>query len=162
MLVDLAKDDLGQICTPESIDVEGYMRVQRFSHIMHITSTVPVALQEGKTALDALAHAFPAGTLSCSPRREAIEVIDALEPARRGIYGRSVGYFDLVGVMAMAVALLTAVLFSPVASVQAGAGLVAGSDPRTEYLEPRSKAEAAVRAVEVAAGLQPLTGAGDG
>jgi len=162
MLVDLAKADLGQTCTPDSIDVEGYMRVQRFSHIMHITSTVTGALQEGKTALDALAHAFPAGTLSGSPRRKAIEVIDALEPARRGIYGGTVGYFDFAGEMDMAIAIRTAVISGAVASVQAGAGLVAGSDPRTEYLETRSKAEAAVRAVEVAAGLQPLTGGGDG
>ena len=84
------------------------------------------------------------------------------EPARRGIYGGTVGYFDFAGEMDMAIAIRTAVISGSVASVQAGAGLVAGSDPRTEYLETRSKAEAAVRAVEVAAGLQPLTGAGDG
>src|SRR5699024_3460744 len=142
--------------------VEGYMRVQHFSHIMHITSTVTGALQEGKTALDALAHAFPAGTLSGSPRRKAIEVIDALEPARRGIYGGTVGYFDFAGEMDMAIAIRTAVISGSVASVQGGAGLGVGADARTGALETRSKVEAAVRAVEAAAGRHPLPGAGDG
>src|SRR5699024_11745765 len=124
--------------------VEGYMRVQHFSHIMHITSTVTGALQEGKTALDALAHAFPAGTLSGSPRRKAIEVIDALEPARRGIYGGTVGYFDFAGEMDMAIAIRTAGISGSVASVQAGFGIVAGSVSRSVYLDTRSQTEAPV------------------
>lgn len=158
MLVELAKDDLAQICDPATVAVADYMDVRRFSHIMHITSTVTGALQEGKTGLDALAVAFPAGTLSGSPRAEAIALIDALEPARRGIYGGTVGYFDFAGDMDMAIAIRTAIISAGVASVQAGAGLVDGSDPRTEYLETRSKAQAAVRAVEVASGFRTLHG----
>lgn len=156
MLVDLAKDDLGQICTPDSIAVEDYMRIQRYSHIMHITSTVSGRLAPDRSALDALAVAFPAGTLSGSPRRRAIEIIDALEPGRRGVYGGTVGYFDFAGDMDMAIAIRTAVLSAGVASVQAGAGLVADSDPHTEYLETRAKAEAAIRAVQVAGGMHPV------
>src|SRR5699024_1417805 len=129
MLVDLAKDDLTHVCDPETIRVEDSMRVQRFSHIMHITSTVTGELTGAKTALDALAVAFPAGTLSGSPRARAIEIIDSLEPARRGVYGGTVGYFDFAGDMDMAIAIRTAVISDGVASVQAGAGLVAGSDP---------------------------------
>lgn len=162
MLVDLAKDDLSHVCDPESIAVEDYMHVQRFSHVMHITSTVTGELNADATALDALRVAFPAGTLSGSPRRRAIEIIDELEPARRGIYGGTVGYFDFAGEMDMAIAIRTAVISGGVASVQAGAGIVAGSDAHTEYLETRSKAQAAVRAVEIAAGLRPLAEDRDG
>ncbi len=156
MLVDLAKDDLAHVCDGSTIEVEESMRVQRFSHVMHITSTVTGELSEGKTALDALAVAFPAGTLSGSPREKAIEIIDALEPARRGVYGGTVGYFDFAGDMDMAITIRTAVMSGGTASVQAGAGLVAASDPQTEYLETRAKARAAVTAVEVASGLTQL------
>lgn len=157
MLVDLAKDDLARVCDPATITVEDGMRVQRFSHIMHITSTVTGELGADRTALDALEVAFPAGTLSGSPRRRAIEAIDRLEPARRGVYGGTVGYFDFAGNMDMAITIRTAVMSQGTAHVQAGAGLVAGSDPHTEYLETRSKAQAVVRAVEVAAGLEAIT-----
>lgn len=156
MLVDLAQQDLGQVCDPATISVVDPMRIQRFSHIMHITSTVTGTLSDNRSALDALAVAFPAGTLSGSPRREAITMIDELEPARRGIFGGAVGYLDFAGNMDMAIAIRTAVISQGVASIQAGAGLVAESDPRTEYEETRSKAEAAVRAVEVANGLRPV------
>ncbi len=162
MLVDLAKDDLARVCDPATVTVEDYMRVQRFSHVMHITSTVTGELASGRTALDALGVAFPAGTLSGSPREEAIAIIDELEPARRGVYGGTIGYFDFAGGMDMAIAIRTAVISDGVASVQAGAGVVSGSDPHREYLETRSKAQAAVRAVEVSNGLRPVTVRGDG
>lgn len=156
MLVELAKEDLSGVCTPGTIAVHDSMQVQRFSHIMHITSTVSGELDPSCTALDALGVAFPAGTLSGSPREEAITMIDELEPARRGVYGGTVGYFDFAGDMDMAIAIRTAVISKGIAHVQAGAGIVQASDPHTEYLETRSKAQAAVRAVEVAGGLAPL------
>lgn len=156
MLVELSKEDLAEVTAPGSIEVEEYMKIHRYSHIMHITSTVTGTLAEGRSAIDALGATFPAGTLSGSPRREAITMIDSLEPARRGVYGGTVGYFDFAGDMDMAITIRTAVICAGVASVQAGAGLVAGSDPHTEHLETQAKAAAVIRAVEVASGLQDL------
>lgn len=156
MLVELAKQDLARVCPPATIRVVDPMRIQRFSHIMHITSTVTGELQENKSALDTLRVAFPAGTLSGSPRDKAIAMIEEVEPARRGIFGGAVGYFDFAGNMDMAIAIRTAVISQGIASIQAGAGVVADSHPRTEYLETRSKAQAALRAVELANGLLTL------
>src|SRR5699024_1366396 len=118
----LAKSARAPLRTPDPIGLRGRMPLPHLTHIKHNTYSNTIALQEGKTALDALAHAFPAGTLSGSPRRKASEVIDALEPARRGIYGGTVGYFDFAGEMDMAIAIRTAVISGSVASVQAGAG----------------------------------------
>ena len=155
MLVDLARNDLAKVCRPETVEVVELMEVKRFSHIMHISSTVVGRQRDGVSALDCLVATFPAGTLSGAPKPRAIELIDTLEPARRGIYGGVVGYFDLAGNADLAIAIRTAVIADGQASVQAGAGIVADSVPATEYEETRNKAAAAVRAVQLAAGLRP-------
>jgi anthranilate synthase component 1 len=154
MLVDLARNDLVKVCEPTSVEVLEFMAVRRYSHIMHIASTVVGRLRPGSTALDTLVATFPAGTLSGAPKPRAIALIDEIEPARRGIYGGTVGYFDVAGDMDMAIAIRTAFLREGRASVQAGAGIVADSVPATEYEETRHKAAAAVRAIQIAARLR--------
>ncbi|MEE6273276.1 anthranilate synthase component I [Georgenia sp. MJ206] len=158
MLVDLARNDLVKVCDPETVEVIELMEIKRFSHIMHISSTVTGRLREGASALDCLVATFPAGTLSGAPKPRAIELIDDLEPARRGIYGGTVGYFDFAGNADMAIAIRTAFIRDGVASVQAGGGIVADSVPTLEYEESRNKAAAAVRAVQRAANLRPAGG----
>ncbi len=155
MLVDLSRNDLVKVCEPTSVEVVDFMAVRRFSHIMHICSTVVGRLRAGATALQTLVATFPAGTLSGAPKPRAIALIDELEPARRGIYGGTVGYFDFAGDMDMAIAIRTALIRDGRASVQAGGGIVADSVEELEYLESRNKAAAAVRAVQVAARLRP-------
>ncbi|HEY3437063.1 MAG TPA: anthranilate synthase component I [Actinotalea sp.] len=154
MLVDLSRNDLVKVCEPTSVEVVELMSVKRYSHIMHICSTVVGRLREGATALETLKAAFPAGTLSGAPKPRAIALIDELEPARRGIYGGTVGYFDFAGNMDMAIAIRTALIRDGRASVQAGGGIVADSVPSLEYAESRNKAAAAVRAVQVASRLR--------
>jgi anthranilate synthase component 1 len=154
MLVDLSRNDLVKVCEPASVEVVEFMAVRRYSHIMHLCSTVVGRLRPGATALDTFVATFPAGTLSGAPKPRAIALIDGLEPARRGIYGGTVGYFDVAGDMDMAIAIRTALLRDGRASVQAGAGIVADSVPAREYAETRDKAAAAVRAVQVAARLR--------
>ncbi|GAB4085752.1 anthranilate synthase component I [Myceligenerans cantabricum] len=151
MLVDLSRNDLVKVCEPTSVEVVEFMQVRRFSHIMHLCSTVVGRLRDAATALDALRATFPAGTLSGAPKPRAIALIDELEPASRGIYGGTVGYFDFDGDMDMAIAIRTAMIADGRAHVQAGAGIVADSVPRLEYEESRNKAAAAVRAVQLAA-----------
>ena len=158
MLVDLSRNDLVKVCEPTSVEVVEFMAVRRYSHIMHICSTVVGTLRAGATALQTLMATFPAGTLSGAPKARAIALIDQLEPARRGIYGGTVGYLDFAGDMDMAIAIRTALLRDGTASVQAGAGIVADSVPATEYAETRAKAAAAVRAVQIAARLRPAQG----
>jgi anthranilate synthase component 1 len=155
MLVDLSRNDLVKVCVPTSVEVVDFMAVRRFSHIMHICSTVVGRLRTGATALQTLIATFPAGTLSGAPKPRAIALIDELEPARRGIYGGTVGYFDFAGNMDMAIAIRTALIRGGRASVQAGGGIVADSVEALEYAESRNKAAAAVRAVQVAARLRP-------
>ena len=157
MLVDLSRNDLVKVCEPTSVEVLEFMLVRRFSHIMHLCSTVVGRLRAGATALQALVATFPAGTLSGAPKPRAIALIDELEPARRGIYGGTVGYFDFAGDMDMAIAIRTALIREGRASVQAGAGIVADSVPASEYAESRDKAAAAVRAVQLAARLHTAT-----
>ena len=154
MLVDLSRNDLVKVCEPTSVEVVEFMAVRRFSHIMHITSTVVGRLRRGATALQTLTATFPAGTLSGAPKQRAITLIDEVEPARRGIYGGTVGYFDFAGNMDMAIAIRTALIRDGRASVQAGGGIVADSVPELEYAESRNKAQAAVRAIQVAARLR--------
>ena len=156
MLVDLSRNDLVKVCEPASVEVVEFMVVKRFSHIMHICSTVVGRLRAGATALEALEATFPAGTLSGAPKPRAIALIDSLEPARRGIYGGTAGYFDFAGDMDMAIAIRTALISGGRASVQAGGGIVADSVPALEYAESRNKAAAAVRAVQLAARLRPV------
>ncbi|MHA3947556.1 anthranilate synthase component I [Cellulomonas bogoriensis] len=153
MLVDLSRNDLVKVCEPTTVEVVEFMAVRRFSHIMHICSTVVGRLRAGATALQTLVATFPAGTLSGAPKPRAIALIDELEPARRGIYGGTVGYFDFAGDMDMAIAIRTALIRDGRASVQAGGGIVADSVEALEYAESRNKAAAAVRAVQVASRL---------
>ncbi|MCU0300408.1 MAG: anthranilate synthase component I [Candidatus Nanopelagicales bacterium] len=155
MLVDLGRNDLGRVCRPGSVEVVDFMSIEKYSHVMHIVSTVTGQLAEGRTAYDLLAATFPAGTLSGAPKPRAMEIIDDLEPARRGLYGGAVGYLDFAGNLDAAIAIRTAVIRDGVAHVQAGAGLVADSVPETEHAECRNKAAAVLNAIAMAEGLRP-------
>ncbi len=157
MLVDLSRNDLAKVCDPASVEVVEFMDTRRFSHVMHLCSTVVGRLRPEARALDAFRATFPAGTLSGAPKPRAIALIDELEPATRGIYGGTVGYFDFCGNMDMAIAIRTALIRDGRASVQAGGGIVADSVPAAEYQESRNKAAAAVRAVQLAARLRSLS-----
>jgi anthranilate synthase component 1 len=130
------------------------MIVERFSHVMHITSNVSGRLADGRTAFDALRAALPAGTVSGAPKVRAMEIIDELEPVRRGPYAGAVGYVDLAGNMDTCIALRTIVMQGQTAHVQAGAGIVADSVPEREYQETLNKAQALLLAIQVAEGLQ--------
>jgi anthranilate synthase component 1 len=156
MLVDLGRNDLGRVCAPGSVEVVDFMSVRRYSHVMHIESTVVGRLADDRTALDALLACFPAGTLSGAPKVRAMELIEELEPTRRGLYGGVVGYLDFAGDLDTAIAIRTAVIRDGVALVQAGAGIVADSDPATEDLESRNKAAAVLRAVAAAGDLRRI------
>jgi anthranilate synthase component 1 len=154
MLVDLARNDLGRVCRPGTVEVVDFMTVERYSHVMHIVSTVVGEVDTGRTAYDVLAATFPAGTLSGAPKVRAMELIDELEPTRRGLYGGTVGYFDFAGDMDMAIAIRTALIRDGRAYVQAGGGIVADSDPMAEFDESVNKAAAVLRAVATAATLR--------
>jgi anthranilate synthase component 1 len=155
MLVDLGRNDLGRVCVPGTVDVVGFMTVERYSHVMHIVSTVVGDVAPGCTAFDVLTATFPAGTLSGAPKPRAMEIIESLEPARRGLYGGAVGYLDLAGDLDAAIAIRTVLLSGGRAFVQAGAGIVADSDPVTEDHECRAKAAAVLQAVGAAESLRP-------
>ncbi|EFL26920.1 anthranilate synthase component I [Streptomyces himastatinicus ATCC 53653] len=150
MLVDLGRNDLGRVCEPGSVEVVDFMSVERYSHVMHIVSTVTGKLAEGRTAFDVLTACFPAGTLSGAPKPRAMQIIEELEPSRRGLYGGCVGYLDFAGDSDTAIAIRTALLREGTAYVQAGAGVVADSDPVAEDAECRNKAAAVLRAVHAA------------
>lgn len=154
MLVDLARNDLLKVCTPGSVEVTEFMRVERFSHIMHLVSSVEGDLTPGASSLDVFRATFPAGTLSGAPKPRALEIIDELEPAQRGVYGGVVGYFGFSGDVDLAIAIRTATIMNGTAYVQAGGGLVADSDPASEFLESQNKAAAPLRAVAVADAMQ--------
>ncbi len=154
MLVDLGRNDLGRVCEPGSVEVPEFARIERYSHVMHIVSTVVGKLRGDRTAFDALAATFPAGTLSGAPKVRAMEIIDGLEPTRRGLYGGTVGYFGFAGDMDMAIAIRTALLKDGVAYVGAGAGIVADSDPAAEEQETRNKAAAVLAAISAAETLR--------
>jgi anthranilate synthase component 1 len=150
MLVDLARNDLLKVSVPGTVEVTEFMQVERFSHIMHLVSTVEGNLTDAATAIDVFRATFPAGTLSGAPKPRALEIIDELEPAGRGVYGGVVGYFDFAGDADLAIAIRTATIVGGLARVQAGAGLVADSDPAAEHLESQNKAAAPLRAVAIA------------
>ena len=150
MLVDLGRNDLGRVCRPGTVEVVEFMEVRRYSHIMHLESTVTGTIAADRSALDVVLAAFPAGTLSGAPKVRAMEIIDELEVSRRGLYGGVVGYLDFAGDADAAIAIRTALLRNGVAYVQAGGGIVADSDPATEDQESQNKAAAVVRAVSVA------------
>jgi anthranilate synthase component 1 len=154
MLVDLARNDLSRVCAPGSVEVTEFMTIERFSHIMHLVSSVEGDLAVGKSPIDVFRATFPAGTLSGAPKPRALEIIDELEPASRGVYGGVVGYIGFGGDTDLAIAIRTAVIVGDTASVQAGAGLVADSVPQSEYDETVHKAAAPLRAIASANALR--------
>jgi len=162
MLVDLARNDLAKVCRAGSVEVTEFMRVERFSHIMHLVSSVEGDVAPGASAVDVFRATFPAGTLSGAPKPRALEIIDELEPAQRGVYGGVVGYFGFAGDADLAIAIRTATLIGGMAYVQAGAGLVADSDPASEYEECRNKAAAPLRAVAVANAMKRVEATAQG
>ncbi|MFT4043652.1 MAG: anthranilate synthase component I [Gordonia sp. (in: high G+C Gram-positive bacteria)] len=159
MLVDLGRNDLGRVCEPGTVKVGDYRHVERYSHVMHLVSTVSGVLREGKNALDAITACFPAGTLTGAPKVRAMELIEQHEKTRRGLYGGIIGYLDFAGNADTAIAIRTAVISGGTAYVQAGGGVVADSDPDYEYNEARNKATAVLNAVAAAQTMR-VVGAG--
>ncbi|MHB9051541.1 MAG: anthranilate synthase component I family protein, partial [Thiomonas delicata] len=149
MLIDLARNDLGRIARTGSVKVTEAFAIERYSHVMHIVSNVEGLLKPGLTALDVLRATFPAGTLSGAPKIRAMEVIDELEPTRRGLYGGAVGYWSFAGDMDLAIAIRTGILKDGWLYVQAAAGIVADSVPEMEWRETEAKARAVLRAAEL-------------
>ena len=152
MLVDLGRNDLGRVSEYGSVKVRDLMYVEKYSHVMHLVSALEGQLRGDLDALDALAACFPAGTLSGAPKVRAMEIIEELEPVRRGVYGGAVLYADHAGNLDSCIAIRTMVLHGGRAYVQAGAGIVADSDPEKEYQECMNKASALLRACEKARG----------
>jgi len=150
MLVDLGRNDLGRVSEYGSVKVRDLMYVERYSHVMHIVSALEGTLRNGLDALDAFAACFPAGTLSGAPKVRAMQIIEELEPVRRGIYGGSVLYADFAGNLDSCIAIRTLLMRGQRAYLQAGAGIVADSDPAREFEECMNKARAALHAVEIA------------
>ena len=156
MLVDLGRNDVGRVAQPGSIELPEVLIVERYSHVMHLSSTVTGQLKEGMTCWDALRHTLPVGTVSGAPKVRAMQIIDELEPVKRGPYAGAVGYADLAGNMDMAIALRTMVVMPSeeagqwVVDIQAGAGIVADSDPQLEHEETVNKAAALAKAVDLA------------
>ncbi|ROZ88830.1 anthranilate synthase component I [Gordonia sp. OPL2] len=158
MLVDLGRNDLGRVCRPGTVKVSDYRHVERYSHVMHLVSTVSGTLREDKHALDAVSACFPAGTLTGAPKVRAMELIDERELTRRGLYGGIVGYLDFAGDADTAIAIRTALMADGRAYVQAGGGVVADSEPEYEYNEARNKAKAVLNAVAAAATMRRVGG----
>jgi anthranilate synthase component 1 len=156
MLVDLGRNDLGRVCTPGTVDVVEFLAVERYSHVMHIVSTVVGEVTADRSAYDVLAACFPAGTLSGAPKPRAMEIIEELEPTRRGLYGGAVGYLGFGGDLDTAIAIRTVVVRDGRAYVQAGAGIVADSDPAAEDQECRNKAAAVLHALAAAESLRHI------
>lgn len=154
MLVDLGRNDLGRVCEPGSVEVVEFMNIERFSHVMHIVSTVTGTLAKSKSPIDALFSTFPAGTLSGAPKPRAMEIIEELEPNRRGLYGGALGYLDFRGNIDTCIAIRTAVIRDGKAYVQAGAGIVADSDAQSENQECINKAAAVLGAINAANNLR--------
>jgi len=152
MLVDLGRNDIGRVSEYGSVSVSDLMHVERYSHVMHLVSNIEGKLREGLDALDAFAACFPAGTLSGAPKVRAMQIIEELEPFRRGTYGGSVLYADFAGNLDSCIAIRTMLLKNKRAYLQAGAGIVADSDPVKEYEESVNKSQALLRAVEKARG----------
>ena len=155
MLVDLGRNDLGRVCEYHTVRVSEMMVIERYSHVMHIASHVEGQLREGQTAFDVIRACLPAGTLSGAPKIRAMQIIEELEPTRRGPYGGAVGYFSFSGSADTAITIRTLVVKDGVAYIQAGAGIVADSVPEIEYEETLNKARAVLSAIELAeAGLE--------
>jgi anthranilate synthase component 1 len=156
MLIDLARNDIGRIAKIGSVNVTEQMMVERYSHVMHLVSNVEGVLKPGLSTLDVLRATFPAGTLSGAPKIRAMEIIDELEPTKRGLYGGACGYLSFTGELDLAITIRTGVLKDGLLHVQAAAGIVADSIPENEWLETENKARAVIRAAELAEqGLDP-------
>ena len=152
MLVDLARNDIGRVCDYGTVRVPDLMFIERYSHVMHIVSNVTGELKDGMNAIDVLRATFPAGTVSGAPKIRAMEIIDELEPVKRGIYSGAVGYLAWNGNMDTAIAIRTAVIKDKNLHIQAGAGVVADSVPELEWKETMNKGRAIFRAVAMAEG----------
>lgn len=150
MLVDLGRNDVGRVCEYGSVHVDELMTIERYSHVMHIVSNVTGKLREDHDQFDVLRACFPAGTVSGAPKVRAMEIIEELEPTRRGTYAGAIGYFSYSGDMDTCITIRTILLQGSTAYIQAGAGIVADSDPATEYLETQNKARALVGAIRMA------------
>lgn len=150
MLIDLARNDVGRVAEFGSVELSDVMVVERYSHVMHITSNVVGQLRDGMSSVEALRAGLPAGTVSGAPKVRAMEVIDEIEPHKRGPYGGAVGYIDFTGNMDTCIALRTLVMHDGVIDVQAGAGIVADSVPKLEYKETLNKAKALLKAIHIA------------
>ncbi|MGN8226488.1 anthranilate synthase component I [Gracilimonas sp. BCB1] len=154
MLVDLGRNDLSRVCKAGSVKMERNQVIERYSHVMHIVSDVVGELREDQTSVDALMQCFPAGTVSGAPKIRAMEIIDELEHTKRGVYAGAVGYFDFSGNMDTCIAIRTMVVTDNKAYIQAGAGIVADSDPTKEFEETQNKAGALIQALSVALDIQ--------
>jgi len=150
MLVDLGRNDLGRVCRYGSVTVDELMSIEKYSHVMHLVSNVRGRLQPGLDQFDVLRACFPAGTVSGAPKVRAMEIIQELEPTRRGPYAGAIGYFSFSGNMDTAITIRTIVVSQGTAHVQAGAGIVADSVPASEYQETVNKAAALLRAIQMA------------
>ena len=155
MLVDLGRNDLGRVCEVGTVKVEQLMFIVRYSHVMHIASRVVGVVAKGKSCVDVLKATFPAGTVSGAPKIRAMEIIDELEHTRRGIYAGGIGYFDFSGNMDICIAIRTMYATKDRIYFQAGAGIVADSDPETEHDETLNKSKALVEALKLAEGIMP-------
>jgi anthranilate synthase component 1 len=152
MLVDLGRNDVGRVSEFGSVTVPVFKRVERYSHVMHLVSEVRGRLQEGRSSVDVLAACFPAGTVSGAPKVRAMEIIQQLEPVQRGAYGGGVGYIGFDGTLDTCIAIRTLIAHGEQLKIQAGAGIVADSDPEREYEETVNKSRALLDALEVASG----------
>jgi anthranilate synthase component I len=154
MLIDLGRNDVGRVAQQGTVKLTEKMVIERYSHVMHIVSNVEGTLKPGLAAIEVLKATFPAGTVSGAPKVRAMEIIDELEPSKRGIYAGAVGYLGFNGDMDLAIAIRTAVIKAGTLYVQSGGGLVADSVPASEWIETQNKARAVLRAAEmVLAGL---------
>ncbi|HPP82798.1 MAG TPA: anthranilate synthase component I family protein, partial [Rubrivivax sp.] len=149
MLIDLARNDIGRIARVGSVKVSDAFAIERYSHVMHLVSNVEGELLPGLDSLDVLRATFPAGTLSGAPKVRAMEIIDELEPVKRGIYGGACGYLSFAGDMDVAIAIRTGIVKDQTLYVQAAAGIVADSQPELEWKETEAKARALIRAAEL-------------
>jgi anthranilate synthase component 1 len=150
MLVDLGRNDVGRVCKYGSVRVPQFMGLERFSHVMHLTSIVEGRLADDRDRLDALVSCFPAGTVSGAPKVRAMQIIRELEPIPRGLYAGAVGYVDFAGNLDFCIAIRTIIMSNGKAYAQAGAGIVIDSNPAAEYEETRDKARALLKALELA------------
>ena len=157
MLIDLGRNDCGRVAKTGTVKVTEQMIVERFSHVMHMTSNVEGQVQDDRDALDVLGAIHPAGTLSGAPKIRAMEIIDELEPSKRGLYGGAVGYIGWNGDMDTAIAIRTALIKEQKVFIQAGAGVVADSQPELEWKETMNKARALLRAVSIVLGEEKTT-----